>query len=729
MNARLSQKLALAFAVLIATLTAAGLANWWGMARVDQAMQENAATVARLDAAHTALAELVEEQNAVRGFVANLDPAFLIRRQGFHEGYLRAMAELRSTLSDPREQAMDRRLTASVAAFERDCEQQLADARSPATLARARAELSTRGRLTEARQIIGALSDIERAQLAARSAAQRQAFAIAGMVLGAGVLAATALALAMGWLLTWTIARPVAALTRQMRRLADGESVVSGPAVFRTDEVGDMARAVAVFRDAAIAKARLEVEAAELKVAKRAHEVHAAEQQMRAELAEEIAGVGHWRRNLLTGEGVWSDELIRIYGLDPAVGALPLDQAMLLFHPEDRGQAEAALQVAAREGVGFARDFRVVRPDGDLRHIQMRAAVERDPAGEVCAMFGVCLDVTEAKRAEQVLRESEERYRLLAENVTDVIAQMTPDGVITFITPACTRMLGWTPDELVGVRMLDLIHPDDADPIVEVVAAHAAAGPDAPPIVIQYRARHKDGRWVWIEGQPRFIFDARGQLVAIQDSVRDITERKAAEERQTLMVHELNHRVKNTLATVQSVAMQTQKSADDPAAFVRAFNSRVAALAHSHDLLTQNAWSGAGLRELVAEHIKAHQRADGARFSLAGPEVRVTPKTAVALGMALGELATNAAKYGALSADEGSVTVSWERIWNGDAPCLRLIWRERGGPPVEPPQRRGFGARLIERGLTHELGGWAHLSFDREGAACEIEFPLFDDAA
>lgn len=447
------------------------------------------------------------------------------------------------------------------------------------------------------------------------------------------------------------------------------------------------------------------------------------------EMAEEVAGVGHWRRDSKTGAADWSDELFRIYGLAPSGGAPDEETVISRVHPDDRATVAGDLQAAHRQGKPFARDVRIVRPDGEVRHVMSRASAERGPDGEVSAVFGVLMDVTEAKRAEQVLRESEERYRLLAVNVTDIIAQVDLAGVITFITPACERLTGFVPEELIGTRILDRIHPDDAPDILATIAAFVAAGPDAAPITIQYRVRHRDGHWVWIEGRPRILFDAEGQPMSLQDAVRDISERRAAEERQTLMVHELNHRVKNTLATVQSMAMHTQKSAETPAEFADAFNARLMALSHSHDLLTQNSWSGAWLRELVTEHLKPYQNANGARFDLAGPDVRVTPKTAVALGMALGELATNAAKYGALSVGQGRVSVGWELQTAAGSRCLRLVWREYGGPPVRPPTRRGFGSRLIERGLSQELGGSAHLAFRSCGASCEIEFPIASNAA
>lgn len=448
------------------------------------------------------------------------------------------------------------------------------------------------------------------------------------------------------------------------------------------------------------------------------------EHQRWATMAADVAGVGHWRRDIKTGQSIWSDEMYRIYGFDPAKGVPDTRAVAKLYHIDDRPILSAVLDRSDRHTVDYAIDVRIIRTDGDLRYLAIRGAIERAPDGAPLAITGVTMDVTKAKLAEQVLRESEARYRLLAENVTDIIAQMDLKGVISFVTPACERVLGYAPEELVGRRMLDLMHHDDKGQILSTMRALIEGGPDQAPVGIQYRARHKEGRWIWIEGQPKVLFDAAGVPTVLQDSVREISERKAAEERQMLMVHELNNRVKNTLATMQSLARQTRKSAPDPKTFVEAFDARLLALSHNHDLLTQNSWAGASVHELAAAHLKPYQNATGDRFCLSGPDVRVTPNAAVSLGMVFGELTTNAAKYGALSSGDGLVEVQWRRGRGVGGPWLRLVWRERGGPEVSPPTRHGFGRRLIEQLFPRELGGHVRLSFKPPGVTCEIDFPL-----
>ena len=186
------------------------------------------------------------------------------------------------------------------------------------------------------------------------------------------------------------------------------------------------------------------------------------------------------------------------------------------------------------------------------------------------------------------------------------------------------------------------------------------------------------------------------------------------------MIDELNHRVKNTLATVQSIAMQTARSHLDPATFAEGFQARLLALSHTHDLLTRSHWEGADLRAILEHETEAH----GAhRVSLNGPPVALEPAAALSLGMIFHELATNAAKYGALLAPDGRVLVDWG-VADQSRPVLLLTWREIGGPPVAPPQRKGFGSRLIERNVRHDLAGDVKLHYASDGFSAEFSIPL-----
>ena len=206
---------------------------------------------------------------------------------------------------------------------------------------------------------------------------------------------------------------------------------------------------------------------------------------------------------------------------------------------------------------------------------------------------------------------------------------------------------------------------------------------------------------------------------------REVAARKAIEARQKLLLDELNHRVKNTLATVQSIAAQSLREATDVESVRVNFENRLIALSQAHNLLTRDGWRGANLAELALTELRPYLGVAEARVEMQGPAVWLAPNTAVALGMALHELTTNAVKYGALSDPNGRIALEWsveER--DADTERLTLSWREIGGPPVLPPTRRGFGSRLIVGGLAHQLDGEVDLDFAPEGVCCTIRFDI-----
>ncbi len=212
-----------------------------------------------------------------------------------------------------------------------------------------------------------------------------------------------------------------------------------------------------------------------------------------------------------------------------------------------------------------------------------------------------------------------------------------------------------------------------------------------------------------------------GQVEAIAGSTRDVTERKRHEQHQQLLINELNHRVKNTLATVQSIARQTLRSAaglEDASAKIE---ERLLALASAHDILTRENWHSADIRDLAQSTVDAYGAAD--QFQLEGDGCRLDPRRALALAMALHELGTNATKYGALSSRAGRVHLHWSSIDVDGDPRIEVVWQEHGGPAVHEPVQRGFGSRLLERGLKHDLGGGVELAFAPEGVRCHLWMP------
>jgi PAS domain S-box-containing protein len=397
-------------------------------------------------------------------------------------------------------------------------------------------------------------------------------------------------------------------------------------------------------------------------------------------------------------------------------------QRSSLIHPEDRAGALAIRDRAVAAGVPFQLDARLRRHDGAYRWHRMSCVpLRRD--GAVHAFIGAATDIHDVRAAEEALRESEERLRNIADHVPNGLvyqAVREPGGTVRFIyiSQGLERLHG-LPVEAV------LADPGllDAQILPEHLAALQALRRETPDeassITIELPMRVASGelRWFLRSSAPRRLGDGS----VVWDGVElDITDRKRAEERQQLLIHELNHRVKNTLATVQSIAAQTFRAPQDVEEATRGFEARLIALARAHDVLTRENWESANLAEIVAQAVEPFAVAGVERFELSGPELRLRPKSALALAMALQELATNAAKYGALSNGRGRIEIRWE----AEDGRMRLRWAERGGPPVARPIRRGFGTRLIERTLAQDLDGEVALSFETEGLVCAVAAPL-----
>lgn len=334
----------------------------------------------------------------------------------------------------------------------------------------------------------------------------------------------------------------------------------------------------------------------------------------------------------------------------------------------------------------------------------------------------------ERERLVQQLKESEQIYRgavitgRLASWETNMVTReriWTKEGMEMFglDLPNGRGVIGGDNDEF---RLT--LHPDDRHMVAEF---HKTADRiDSYPA--EYRIVRSDGRLLWMSGRGRVIErDDDGKARRVANIVVDVTERKQSEERTKLLIDELNHRVKNTLATVQAIVAQSLRDERDTRDARETVEARLQSLSRSHNLLTRENWEGAALHEIVREAMSPFVRSnpDG-QISIEGRPVRLRPKVALSLGMALHELATNASKYGALSVSRGQVAIWWTAETVGGAPHLELFWKEQGGPTVKPRIRRGFGSRLIEQGLAHELGGRAHLEYLPSGISCKISFPL-----
>lgn len=297
------------------------------------------------------------------------------------------------------------------------------------------------------------------------------------------------------------------------------------------------------------------------------------------------------------------------------------------------------------------------------------------------------------------------------------------ENPIVFANDAFLQLTGFAREEVLGASFLSLVTRGAGSEAVGQIQAAFAGRADSEPEIC-YRRRDGTSFWASLFISP--VCDETGAVVQHFVSFIDQTSHREKLAHCEMLIDELNHRVKNTLSTVQAIIRQALRASDDPNVIRESIESRIFALSRSHDLLTRYKWEGAGLHDLIDAALEPFGVANGRaeRFEVEGTNIRLTPKMTLALGIAFHELATNAVKYGALSNDVGAIQIAWHTETEPGGERLILTWREKNGPVVVPPTHKGFGSQVIERGLAHELKGKVRLDYLSEGLACMIELPV-----
>jgi PAS domain S-box-containing protein len=324
----------------------------------------------------------------------------------------------------------------------------------------------------------------------------------------------------------------------------------------------------------------------------------------------------------------------------------------------------------------------------------------------------------EAKDRLEAIRSAEERFRMLAENIPTMCWMAEPDGEVIWYNSRWYEYTGEPTAGQNGWGWTSIIEADSRARVMELWRECLASG---EPFDLTFPIRGADGEYRPFLTQIAPLRDETGRIVRWFGAHTDVSRQQRDEEHLRLMVNELNHRVKNTLATIQAIATLTLRAEEDPAKVRDTLTSRILALSKAHDVLTDEQWSGADLGEIAALASVPFQAGEEPRVRMQGPHVRLPPKTAIAVALAFHELATNATKYGALSVEGGRVDLTWSFLPDAGERRIRIVWRESGGPPVSPPRRTGFGTRLIQRGLAADLQGEIKLDYPPEGVVCAID--------
>lgn len=449
----------------------------------------------------------------------------------------------------------------------------------------------------------------------------------------------------------------------------------------------------------------------------------------RLRLAIEAGQLGSWDLDIAADVCIYSQRTCEMLGLSsPTISRAEFRK---MLHPDDRKTTYEAVRRTVEEGSPYQVEFRFIRPDGEMRWIASQGLLRRDREGRPERIIGVHTDISARRLREDELQRNIELLKIIGETTPDLIVVKDAQARYRFVNPAMARILGKDTEDLVGFTTLDgALDPEEAM-LLHANDLHIMQEGRSQTIEESITVPARGGS----AGMTRIFLSTKtpmrnrlGDVVGLVGVSTDITDRKRAEERQAMMVRELHHRVKNSLATVQAIANSTARTATDIDSFREAFNQRVISLARTHTLLAENSWGVIPLRELLVAELEPYRGGDEMRVAMNGPDVALPSDVALSLGMAVHELTTNAVKYGALSSSSGFVAVDWRVETTGESRQLRLSWVERGGPTVAPPSRQGFGSRLLRHMLGGQFNGKVDMSFEPEGLRFSVAIPLVEES-
>ena len=396
------------------------------------------------------------------------------------------------------------------------------------------------------------------------------------------------------------------------------------------------------------------------------------------------------------------------------------------IHPDDWDRMAIDLQRVVPDHLPYEAEARYLSATGEYRWHLIQGAPVHSDTGEFKGWVGTSVDIHDLKMTEEALRRSENQLLLTLRAANLGNWSWNADSSLIQLSDRAAEILGLPPgSSITRGKLHEKVHPADRS---RVLATIQKAIENREQYYVAYRIlRAPDKPYTWITAQGKPVYAPDGSFKGTTGVFQDITERKHAEERQQLLIRELHHRVKNTLATVQAIVGSTARTATSIDDFYQGFVGRIVSLARTHNLLTEDLWQKADLRELVETELGPYEDEARNRVLIDGPPVELPSEAAVPIGMAMHELTTNAAKHGALSTFGGQVEVRWRIEPGPERPMLHFTWVENGGPRVTAPARQGFGSRLLQRVLTTQLQAEVKMEFQEHGLHFTMTMPIPGD--
>lgn len=415
----------------------------------------------------------------------------------------------------------------------------------------------------------------------------------------------------------------------------------------------------------------------------------------------------------------FNEAAAKFWGRRPELGTEKWCGSAKLFWPDGRPLPleETALATSLRRGEAvLGVEALLERPDGERVPFVPYPTLLRNAQGEVIGALNLVVDVAEKRRAQI----DQERLAAIVSSSEDAIISKTLDGTITSWNQGAQRIFGYTSEEMLGAPITTIIPPESLAQ-EEQILAQLRRGERISHFECERVT--KSGRLITVSVAVSPIKDPMGRVVGASKVARDVTERKHHEHIQTLLFDELNHRVKNMLAIIQSIASQSLTHSKSPNDFITSFNGRIKSMARAHDLVVARRMEGSDVRSLVSQQLHPDEY-DDPRITIWGPDIELNPKLTVQLAMVLHELTSNARQHGALSVPDGRLSISWELL--ASAPnSLMMRWKEDGLAAVAAPRDRGFGSILIERSIDSH-GGSAQVNYQAHGLEWTVSLPLED---